>query len=135
MGLGVHRLSGEGSSAVARVSQRGYTDEGGEPRRSGALRPRGRGGRMAGNDFAAIDEQRMQAFHWRAMLTTGLGVFCDGYDISSIALVRALALHSYGVAKMTSIEAGALTASALVGSMLGALIFGALGQLGRKRFY
>lgn len=90
---------------------------------------------MAKSHFDAIDEQRLQAFHWRAMLTTGLGVFCDGYDISSIALVLSLALHSYGVAKMTGLEAGALTASALVGSILGALVFGLLGQRGRKRFY
>ncbi len=90
---------------------------------------------MAKSHFEAIDEQRLQAFHWRAMLTTGLGVFCDGYDISSIALVLGAALHSFGAAKMTSIEAGALTASALVGSMLGALVFGLLGQNGRRRFY
>ena len=90
---------------------------------------------MTDTYFTAIDEQRMTGFHWRAMLTTGLGVFCDGYDISSIALVLGPALHSFGIAKMTNVEGGALTASALVGSMLGALIFGLLAQRGRKRFY
>ena len=90
---------------------------------------------MADNQFAAIDEQRLTAFHWRAMLTTGLGVFCDGYDISSISLVLGPALASYGIDKMTNVQAGALTASALVGSMLGALVFGVLAQKGRKRFY
>jgi MFS family permease len=90
---------------------------------------------MSQASFAAIDEQKFRAFHWRTMLTTGLGVFCDGYDISSIALVLPAALHAYGVSKMTNIEAGTLTASALVGSMLGAIIFGVLGQKGRKRFY
>ena len=35
---------------------------------------------MAEGEFAALDEQRFKAFHWRATLTTGLGVFCDGYD-------------------------------------------------------
>jgi len=44
---------------------------------------------MADSPFLAIDEQRMRAFHWKTMLTTGLGVFCDGYDISAIALVLA----------------------------------------------
>jgi hypothetical protein len=90
---------------------------------------------MSHTSFAAIDEQKFRAFHWRTMLTTGLGVFCDGYDISSIALVLPAALHAYGVSKMTNIEAGSLTASALVGSMLGAIVFGLLGQKGRKRFY
>ncbi|MDE2488765.1 MAG: MFS transporter [Alphaproteobacteria bacterium] len=69
------------------------------------------------------------------MLTTGLGVFCDGYDLSSIALVLPLVLHSYGVAKLSSIQSGTLAASALVGAALGAMVFGFLGQKGRKRFY
>src|SRR5579859_440494 len=90
---------------------------------------------MTDTHFASIDEQKLSAFHVRTMLTTGLGVFCDGYDISSISLVLRPALHAYGVAKMTNIQAGALTASALVGSILGALVFGLLAQKGRKRFY
>src|ERR1700722_17147333 len=90
---------------------------------------------MADSHFAVIDEQRFRAFHWRAILTTGLGVFCDVYDISSISLVLRPALHAYGISKMTNIEAGGLTASALLGSILGAFIFGLLAQKGRKRFY
>ncbi len=86
-------------------------------------------------EFAAIDEQRFKAFHWRATLTTGLGVFCDGYDLSSLALVLPLVLSSFGHAALTSVQSALLTASALVGSALGALVFGALGQMGRKRFY
>ena len=42
---------------------------------------------MADTHFAVLDEQKFSAFHWRTILVTGLGVFCDGYDISSIALV------------------------------------------------
>ncbi|HZZ89456.1 MAG TPA: MFS transporter, partial [Caulobacteraceae bacterium] len=90
---------------------------------------------MTDTHFAAIDEQKLSGFHVRAMLVTGLGVFCDGYDISAIGLVLSQALHAYGVAKMTNVETGLLSASALVGSMLGALVFGALAQRGRKRFY
>jgi MFS family permease len=90
---------------------------------------------MADTHFSSLDEQQFSKFHVLAMLTTGLGVFCDGYDISSISLVLGPALHSFGINKMTNIEAGTLTASALVGSMLGALIFGFLAQNGRKRFY
>ncbi|HEY1427241.1 MAG TPA: MFS transporter [Caulobacteraceae bacterium] len=90
---------------------------------------------MTDTHFAVLDEKRLSPFHFRAMLTTGLGVFCDGYDISSISLVLGPALHAYGIQKMTNVEAGALTASALVGSILGALVFGLLAQKGRKRFY
>jgi MFS family permease len=85
--------------------------------------------------FSAIDEQKFKAFHWRAIVTTGLGVFCDGYDLSSIGIVLPLVLASFGIAKIGSIQAGFLAGSALVGAAVGALIFGLLGQKGRKRFY
>ena len=87
------------------------------------------------SDFAAIDEQRFGAFHWRAMLTTGLGVFCDGYDLSALGLVLPMALSSYGIKELTSLQGSALSAAALVASAIGALCFGLLGQKGRKRFY
>jgi MFS family permease len=87
------------------------------------------------SEFAAIDEQRFKRFHWLATLTTGLGVFCDGYDLSSVALVLPLILSSFGQKSLTGVESGALAASALVGAMIGALVFGVLGQRGRMRFY
>jgi len=86
-------------------------------------------------DFAALDEQRFAAFHWRTTLVTGLGVFCDGYDLSSVGIVLPLILKSFGDARLSSIESASLAASALVGSVIGALAFGALAQGGRKRFY
>jgi MFS family permease len=85
--------------------------------------------------FAVIDEQRFKAFHWRATLTTGLGVFCDGYDLSSLGLVLPLILTHFGHASLTSQQSGFIAASALVGAAVGALVFGVLGQKGRKRFY
>jgi MFS family permease len=86
-------------------------------------------------DFAALDEQRFAAFHWRTTLVTGLGVFCDGYDLSSVGIVLPLILKSFGDAQLSSIESASLAASALLGSVVGALAFGALAQGGRKRFY
>jgi MFS family permease len=86
-------------------------------------------------EFAALDEQGFGAFHWRTTLTTGLGVFCDGYDLSSLALVLPLVLASFGQASLTSVQSALLSASALVGAAVGALIFGVLGQRGRRRFY
>jgi MFS family permease len=97
--------------------------------------PPSQGAPVAHTDFAAIDEQRFQAFHWRAILTTGLGVFCDGYDLSSVGLVLPLVLASFGTAEISSLQSGLLAASALVGAAIGAIAFGFLGQRGRKRFY
>jgi MFS family permease len=91
--------------------------------------------RVAEGEFAAIDEERFKAFHWRATLTTGLGVFCDGYDLSSVAIVLPLILGSFGHVTLSGVQSSALAASALVGSAIGALIFGVLGQRGRVRFY
>jgi MFS family permease len=90
---------------------------------------------VAESEFAALDEQRFQAFHWRATLTTGLGVFCDGYDLSSVAVVQPLILASFGHVTLSGVQSASLAASALLGSVLGALVFGVLGQWGRKRFY
>jgi MFS family permease len=91
---------------------------------------------MTDTYFTALDEQKFSAFHWQAILVTGLGVFCDGYDISSIALVLTSVLASYHVAAHdVPLLKGSLAAAALIGSMLGALAFGMLAQKGRKRFY
>jgi MFS family permease len=90
---------------------------------------------MSASDFKAIDEQKFKGFHWRATLTTGLGVFCDGYDLSSVGIVLPLILASFGHAKLSSLESAFLAAAALIGATVGALIFGVLGQRGRMRFY
>ncbi len=90
---------------------------------------------MNDGEFAVLDEQKFKAFHWRTTLTTGLGVFCDGYDLSSLALVLPLVLASFGQASLTSVQSALLSAAALVGAAIGALIFGVLGQWGRRRFY
>ncbi len=90
---------------------------------------------MTTNAFAKLDEKPFSRFHVLAMLTTGMGVFTDGYDLSSIGLVLPMCLASFGVDHITGVQAGLLTGSALVGSVIGALLFGWLAQKGRKRFY
>jgi MFS family permease len=90
---------------------------------------------MSATDFTALDEQKFSAFHWQATLTTGLGVFCDGYDLTSVGLVMPEILASFGHAKLTGLESALLAASALAGAALGSIGFGVLGQKGRKNFY
>jgi MFS family permease len=85
--------------------------------------------------FHLLDEQPLKRFHLQAMFTTGMGVFTDGYDLASIAVVLPLVLASFGVAHISSLQGGMLAASALVGAGFGALLFGALAQRGRKTFY
>jgi MFS family permease len=90
---------------------------------------------VSSNAFAKLDDKPFSRFHLLAMFTTGMGVFTDGYDLSSIGLVLPLCLASFGVDHITGLQAGLLTGSALVGSAVGALLFGWLAQKGRKRFY
>ena len=90
---------------------------------------------MSTSAFAKLDDKPFSRFHVLAMFTTGMGVFTDGYDLSSIGLVLPLCLASFGVDHITGLQSGLLTGSALVGSVIGALLFGWLAQKGRKRFY
>jgi MFS family permease len=85
--------------------------------------------------FKQLDEQPFKRFHWLAVFTTGMGVFTDGYDLSSIGIVLPLVLTSFGVAHVSSIQGAALAGSALVGASVGALLFGLLAHGGRKKFY
>ncbi|WP_019936763.1 MFS transporter [Bordetella sp. FB-8] len=90
---------------------------------------------MASQSFSLLDEQKFKGFHWLALFTTGMGVFTDGYDLASIGVVLPLVLASFGIDHLTGFETSALAGSALVGAAVGALIFGALAQKGRKRYY
>jgi MFS family permease len=85
--------------------------------------------------FRLLDAQPLKRFHLRAMVTTGMGVFTDGYDLSSIGIVLPLVLASFGVARISSLDGALLAGSALIGTVIGALLFGFLAQGGRKTFY
>ncbi len=88
--------------------------------------------------FDGFDNKKFGWFHFRSMITTGMGVFTDGYDLSSVGLVLTIILTSYGITKITpgyTIFMSLIAGSALVGAAVGALIFGELARRGRKKFY
>lgn len=85
--------------------------------------------------FQHLDEQPITRFHLLTLFTTGMGVFTDGYDLSSIGVVLPLVSASFGVDHISGLQSGLLAGSALVGAAIGAVIFGALAQRGRKRYY
>ncbi|POB09836.1 MFS transporter [Sulfobacillus sp. hq2] len=85
--------------------------------------------------FAPLDQAKFSWFHGKSIFTTGMGVFTDGYDLSSIGIVLTLALASFGVKSLTGLESSMLAGSALVGAAIGAIVFGFLANKGRKAFY
>jgi len=69
----------------------------------------------------------------RSVLVSGLGVFSDGYNLYSIALVTYSLVE---ILKLNQLEEGLLVASSLYGAAFSALLFGLLSDIeGRKRMY
>ncbi len=85
--------------------------------------------------FHPADKAKFSGFHLKSMVSTGMGVFTDGYDLSSIGIVLPLALAAFGVKSLTGLESSLLAGAALVGAALGAILFGILANRGRKAFY
>mgnify|MGYP001772528869 CR=1 FL=1 len=88
--------------------------------------------------FKPLDEKNFSMFHIKSLLTTGMGVFTDGYDLSSIGIVIGAVLASFGLKSHTpayNYWEGLVSASALMGAAIGAIVFGLLSNKGRKTFY
>ena len=49
------------------------------------------------NPFKSLDEKKLSWFHFKSLITTGMGVFTDGYDLSSIGIVLLSVLSSFGI--------------------------------------
>ncbi|AAK41432.1 MFS transporter [Saccharolobus solfataricus] len=90
------------------------------------------------NVFKPLDEAKFGWFHAKSLITTGMGVFTDGYDLSSIGIVLLSVLASFGITKNSPdyvITTSLITGAALIGATIGAILFGFLSNMGRKKFY
>ena len=88
--------------------------------------------------FKPLDKRNFDMWQLKSLFTTGMGVFTDGYDLSSIGIVLLFVLSSFGITKKSpdyALWLSLLTGSALISAIAGALIFGFLANKGRKRFY
>jgi PHS family inorganic phosphate transporter-like MFS transporter len=82
-----------------------------------------------------LDTARLQRFHWRTIVIAGMGFFTDAYDLFVISLVIPI-LATVTAGGLSITEKGLLGAVALLGAMVGQILFGFLGdRLGRKRIY
>ncbi|RDX64134.1 putative inorganic phosphate transporter 1-9, partial [Mucuna pruriens] len=93
--------------------------------------------------LSALDTARTQYYHFKAIIIAGMGLFTDAYDLFSITLIikiigRVYYGHRQDDDKFETppVVASALVAVALLGTAVGQLVFGRLGDLkGRRHVY
>ncbi|KAG4182669.1 hypothetical protein ERO13_A09G058400v2 [Gossypium hirsutum] len=91
----------------------------------------------------ALDAAKTQWYHFTAIVIAGMGFFTDAYDLFCISLVTKLLgriyYHVDGALKPGTLPpnvAAAVNGVALVGTLVGQLFFGWLGdKMGRKKVY
>ncbi|XP_014507037.1 probable inorganic phosphate transporter 1-8 isoform X2 [Vigna radiata var. radiata] len=93
--------------------------------------------------LSELDTARTQYYHFKAIIIAGMGLFTDAYDLFSITLIikmmgRIYYDHRKGQNQFQTppLVTSALVAAALLGTAVGQLLFGRLGDLkGRRRVY
>lgn len=84
--------------------------------------------------FHALDNAKFSRFHVKAILISGVGFFTYAYDLFIINLVVPMIAYAYFGGHMPVLEETFLKGSATVGTFIGQLSFGILGDLlGRKK--
>src|SRR5947209_20251236 len=79
---------------------------------------------------ALLDEAPTSRFHRRAVLVSGVGFFTDAYDLFVISIVVTLVKSQW---HLTTTQASWVTGSAILGAFVGAVVFGRLADLLRRK--
>lgn len=80
-----------------------------------------------------LDESQLSRFHFKAVITSGMGFFTDAYDLFIIGVVIFLLTPLW---HLNVLEISLLGSTALIAAALGSLVFGYLADLlGRKIIY
>ncbi|KAM4122412.1 hypothetical protein ACB094_01G081600 [Castanea mollissima] len=99
---------------------------------------------MALKFLSALDLARTQFYHFKAIIITGMGLFTDAYDLFSIPLAMMFIGRIYYEKRAEKhdkyvtppIVVSIMAAIALVGTVIGQVVFGRLGDIvGRRRVY
>lgn len=90
--------------------------------------------------LSALDSAKTQYYHFKAIIIAGMGLFTDAYDLFSITLIikmlgRIYYTHDHPpIRQVKPVVASALVAVALLGTAIGQLLFGRLGDLRGRRY-
>lgn len=96
---------------------------------------------MALKVLSALDTARTQYYHFKAIIIAGMGLFTDAYDLFCIPPIMRLIGRIYYEDPPHRFEipapvVSAMVAVALLGTVIGQLVFGRLGdRIGRRRVY
>ena len=80
-----------------------------------------------------LDESPMSGFHFKTVITAGMGFFTDAYDLFIIGVVSTILTQVW---KINPLQVSLLSSLALIASVFGAIIFGRIADtMGRKFIY
>ncbi len=86
--------------------------------------------------LTALDSARIQRFHFRTIVVSGMGFFTDAYDLFVISLVLPILVALAPGGAIGKTELAFLGSAALMGAAVGQVLFGWLGdRFGRRKVY
>jgi hypothetical protein len=71
--------------------------------------------------LAALDNSTLSGFHWKAMITSGMGFFTDAYDLFIIGVALAILTPLW---HLSALQVSLLGSMSLVAAALGSVVFG-----------
>ena len=85
------------------------------------------------NILAELDNSELSGFHWKAMITSGMGFFTDAYDLFIIGAVLSILIPLW---KLNPLEISLVGSTSLLAAALGSYLFGHLAdRIGRHAIY
>lgn len=83
--------------------------------------------------LAQLDNSRLSRFHWKAMITSGMGFFTDAYDLFIISVVNSILIPLW---QLNALEIALINSVSLLAAAFGSLVFGRLAdRIGRHKIY
>ncbi len=83
--------------------------------------------------LAALDNSALSRFHWKAMITSGMGFFTDAYDLFIIGVALAILTPLW---HLDALQISLLGSTSLIAAAFGSIVFGRLADaIGRHSIY